>query len=204
MPATPALPDLLVRDARADEVEAVGRLTLQAYEDADILGVDPRYREQLLDAAARADGSHLLVAVSGAALLGTVTFCPHGSSHAEIARADEAEFRMLAVDASASGQGVGRALVADCEQRARALGCTRMVLSVIDHNTKAAALYERLGYRRAPERDWEPVPGVLLRVWDKGLLEPPRRCSACGRRMVVQVMPAGWTATCSEHGAISG
>ncbi|MEV4760103.1 hypothetical protein AB0J86_34075 [Micromonospora sp. NPDC049559] len=31
-------------------------------------------------------------------------------------------------------------------------------------------------------------------------LEPPRYCPACRRRMKVQVLPAGWTATCVEHG----
>ncbi len=31
-------------------------------------------------------------------------------------------------------------------------------------------------------------------------LEPPRYCSACRRRMIVQVTPDGWTARCAEHG----
>jgi len=31
-------------------------------------------------------------------------------------------------------------------------------------------------------------------------LEPPRFCPACRRRMKVQVVPTGWTATCVEHG----
>jgi hypothetical protein len=31
-------------------------------------------------------------------------------------------------------------------------------------------------------------------------LEPPRYCAHCARRMVVQVLPSGWTARCSEHG----
>lgn len=31
-------------------------------------------------------------------------------------------------------------------------------------------------------------------------LEPPRFCAECGRRMVVQVRPDGWCATCSRHG----
>jgi hypothetical protein len=31
-------------------------------------------------------------------------------------------------------------------------------------------------------------------------LEPPRFCPVCRRRMKVQVLPAGWTATCVEHG----
>jgi hypothetical protein len=36
------------------------------------------------------------------------------------------------------------------------------------------------------------------------LLEPPRYCAACRRRMVVQVTPTGWTARCSRHGEVSG
>lgn len=34
-------------------------------------------------------------------------------------------------------------------------------------------------------------------------LEPHRYCALCGRRMVTQVMPTGWRATCSRHGTIS-
>lgn len=31
-------------------------------------------------------------------------------------------------------------------------------------------------------------------------LEPPRYCPECRRRMVVQVLPRGWSARCVEHG----
>jgi hypothetical protein len=34
-------------------------------------------------------------------------------------------------------------------------------------------------------------------------LEPPRFCSQCRRRMVVQVTPTGWTARCVEHGTLA-
>ncbi|HET8658988.1 MAG TPA: hypothetical protein VFM55_08325 [Micromonosporaceae bacterium] len=33
------------------------------------------------------------------------------------------------------------------------------------------------------------------------VLEPPRYCPACRRRLKVQVLPAGWRAVCVEHGA---
>jgi hypothetical protein len=33
-------------------------------------------------------------------------------------------------------------------------------------------------------------------------LEPPRFCSECGRRMIVQVRPDGWLARCSRHGEV--
>ncbi len=33
-------------------------------------------------------------------------------------------------------------------------------------------------------------------------LEPPRYCPNCRRRLKVQVLPAGWHATCVEHGTL--
>ncbi|PNI07695.1 hypothetical protein CXX84_15325 [Arthrobacter sp. AFG7.2] len=32
-------------------------------------------------------------------------------------------------------------------------------------------------------------------------LEPPRYCTACGRRLKVQVSPHTWWASCSRHGS---
>lgn len=34
-------------------------------------------------------------------------------------------------------------------------------------------------------------------------MEPPRYCSQCRRRLIVQVTPTGWTARCSQHGALA-
>jgi hypothetical protein len=50
--------------------------------------------------------------------------------------------------------------------------------------------------------------GELVGTGDHGAcvqareLEPPRYCVVCRRRMVVQVTPGGWTATCRTHGEI--
>jgi hypothetical protein len=38
----------------------------------------------------------------------------------------------------------------------------------------------------------------------RAALDPPRFCSACRRRMVVQVTPRGWSARCVEHGVLTG
>ncbi|MEU5692556.1 hypothetical protein [Actinosynnema sp. NPDC020468] len=35
------------------------------------------------------------------------------------------------------------------------------------------------------------------------VIDPPRYCGECARRMVVQVTPTGWTARCSRHGEIA-
>ena len=47
------------------------------------------------------------------------------------------------------------------------------------------------------EADGQTVP----RAAQLGL-EPPRFCAECGRRMVVQVRPDGWSAHCSRHGLL--
>jgi ribosomal protein S18 acetylase RimI-like enzyme len=95
--------------------------------------------------------------------LGTVTFVSgEGSYSREIAGDGEAEFRMLAVAPEAQGRGVGRALVEECLRRAQALGADRLVLSSGEWMTTAHRLYESCGFRRTPERDWEPAPQVRL------------------------------------------
>jgi len=49
------------------------------------------------------------------------------------------------------------------------------------------------------------VPGLDDPVPDAAVLglEPPRFCEQCGRRMVVQIDPNGWSARCSRHEAIT-
>jgi hypothetical protein len=47
----------------------------------------------------------------------------------------------------------------------------------------------------------EPSGGAVPTAAQLGL-EPPRFCSECGRRMVVQVRPDGWWAKCSRHGLV--
>jgi ribosomal protein S18 acetylase RimI-like enzyme len=97
------------------------------------------------------------------AVLGSVTYVPGPDNRlAELARATEAEFRMLGVAPEAQGRGVGDALVRACIDRARAAGRTGIAISTSTRMRAAHRLYERLGFCRAPDRDWSPVPGVHL------------------------------------------
>ena len=112
-------------------------------------------------------------AAPGAPPLGTVTFAPPGSALTEVAAgAHEAEFRMLAVSPAARGRGVGEALVRACLDRATALGCRRVVISSLSQMRTAHRLYQRLGFAREPQRDWEPRPGIRLRAFAIDLTPP--------------------------------
>lgn len=157
---------LEVRRARPDEHGPIGDLTVRAYATFTLGAADP-YIERLRDAASRAVGAELWVAVDGERLLGNVTYCPPGSPWREISREDEGEFRMLAVDPAARGAGAGTALASLCEERARTHGALGMAISSLTEMTDAHRIYTRLDYERDPERDWSPLPGVHLVAFGK-------------------------------------
>ncbi|MEQ7128620.1 GNAT family N-acetyltransferase [Actinopolymorpha sp. B11F2] len=152
-----------IRVAQSGEHTSAGDLTVAAYVGAGLLPADHSYVHQLGDAKRRAAEAELLVAVDPAgALLGTVTYCPPGSTYREIGRDDEGEFRMLAVSPQAHGRGIGEALVRTCLRRARSEGKRGIALSSSTAMHAAHRLYERLGFARDPRRDWTPAPGVSL------------------------------------------
>ena len=152
-----------LRRARPEDYDAVGKVTLAAY--APMLGeAESSYTDQLRNSEARDSEAELWVAVApdDRDVLGTVTLCREGSPWREIAAAGEGEFRMLAVAPHAQGQGVGEALVRHVLDRFREEGAVAVVLSTTPGMVSAHRLYERLGFGRCPERDWEPLPGVSL------------------------------------------
>jgi predicted N-acetyltransferase YhbS len=152
-----------IRRARREDYAAVGEVTLAAYEP--LLGAaGASYAERLRNAEARDHEAELWVAVApdDREVLGTVTLCREGSPWREIGVADEGEFRMLAVAPHAQGQGIGEALARHVIDRFREEGAVAVVLSSTPLMDAAHRLYERLGFGRCPERDWEPLPGVEL------------------------------------------
>lgn len=208
-----------VRRARPDEYAAVAELTASIYL-AEGWG-DEAYEPVLRDVADRAAQAEVLVATAGGRLVGTVTVATRGGHYAELAAPGEAVVRMLVTDPAARGSGVGEALMRACLAAAVRDGCTLVRLSTQPEMAAAHRLYERLGFVRTPALDWRPVPDLLLLTYELELapvcgqcgrpgdheacrvaarLEPPRYCTRCGRRRVVQVTPTGWTARCVEHG----
>jgi GNAT superfamily N-acetyltransferase len=160
--------ELVIRRARPDEHAAVGALTVAGYDAEGYLvmpdgSYDDHYAGWLGDAAARGRDADLLVAVEGDELLGTATWCPYGSPFAQLAmQPHQGEFRTLSVAPSARGRGVGRALVEDCLDRARAARLTEVLLCSLPEMLPAHRVYARLGFVRRPELDWSPVEGVDL------------------------------------------
>ena len=159
---------LELRRVRPEELAAAGEVCVAAYESF-LTGAEDDYRERLRDVATRDAQAEVWVATLDDRVVGVVTYCPPGSPWREIGRDDEGEFRMLAVDPSAQGTGVGTALARLCEEQARAHGASGMALSSLAAMTAAHRVYARLGYERDPDRDWSPIPGVDLLAFRKDL-----------------------------------
>jgi ribosomal protein S18 acetylase RimI-like enzyme len=159
---------LTIRPAEADEYEAIGEMTVRAYATVgDPIQGTPVYTDyeaELRDVAGRMATCTVLVAVDDAnRLLGAVTYVPGpGTPWSESERDGEAGFRTLAVDPSARGRGVGRALTIACIERARASGRTGLALFTRPAMTTAHRLYGSLGFARDSSRDWEFEPGLWL------------------------------------------
>ncbi|KKD05743.1 GNAT family N-acetyltransferase [Streptomyces sp. WM6386] len=155
--------DIEIRPAKPTEYAVIGEITAQAYLLDDLLtfGESDWYLGELRDVAKRAAAAEVVVALLGGEPIGTVTYVPAGGPMANLARPGEAEIRMLAVSRAARGRGAGEALVRACIDRARAADdCTGMVLSTQQIMHAAHRIYERLGFTRAPARDWDPIQGV--------------------------------------------
>jgi GNAT superfamily N-acetyltransferase len=153
-----------IREATPAEYEAVGDVIEAAYRAVG----DPKfedYVDEVRDVARRARSCPILVAVEEGtgAILGTVSYVPGpGNPYAELERDGEAGMRMLAVDPSAQGRGVGRALVAAVADRARAAGRRGLAINTRPSMVVAHRMYERSGFVRDPARDWEFEPGEWL------------------------------------------
>ena len=84
------------------------------------------------------------------------------SKLSEVDDPDAATIRMLGVANEARGRGIGEMLVLACVDRAREAGLQCVRLDTRTSMASAQRLYERLGFRRDPDHDWSPKPGMLL------------------------------------------
>lgn len=167
---------LSIRDLRADESAALGRLMVEVYsrlEGFPRREEQPRYYEMLanIGAFATKPDTRVLVAVrdDGPLLGGVVYFgdmAQYGSGGTATAVTDASGIRLLGVDPAARGMGVGKALTAACIQLARDRGHARVVLHTTAAMRVAWGMYEKLGFVRAEDLDFMqgalPVFGFSL------------------------------------------
>jgi 8-oxo-dGTP pyrophosphatase MutT (NUDIX family)/glyoxylase-like metal-dependent hydrolase (beta-lactamase superfamily II)/ribosomal protein S18 acetylase RimI-like enzyme len=161
-----------VREAMPSELGAAGQVVAEAYLALPGARRGP-YLERVADAAGRASACTVLVAVEDHRVLGSVSYVADSDNpYADVVRPGEAGFRMLGVAVAEQGRGIGRRLVDACLDLARRDGRTAVAIATSTSMTRAHSLYEQAGFRRAPDRDFEPVAGVALWAFVRPLREP--------------------------------
>lgn len=172
---------LVIREARPEEFEPLGRLMVSVYSSLEgFPGPDeqPRYYSMLasIGQLAGKPDTKLLVAVTERKVIGGVVYfsdmMQYGSGGTATRETGASGFRLLAVDPEARGMGAGRALAKKCIE----LACDRGHRQVIIHTTHAMKtawkMYETLGFARSPDLDFRqealPVFGFRLVLWARG------------------------------------
>jgi GNAT superfamily N-acetyltransferase len=171
-----------IREARADELDAVSELLGRAYAqyipppDAPLTADDrlawENYRQDISDVRSRLADGELIVAEENGRVLGAVTFFPParsaqypGHSSGNDWPTEYASFRLLGVDPDARGRSIGRLLTEACIERARELGASVLALHTTELMDVARELYKRMGWVRAPDYDFYPMPDFCVEAY---------------------------------------
>ena len=159
-------PSILIRPVRPADYDAVRRITRDAYLEAGYFTDDAHpYMAVLADVEHRAEHAEILVAERDGEVVGSVALTFAGQRYTDIAIDGELEFRMLAVDPAVQRGGVGRAMVEQIIEHARALpGIEAVSLTSGSEMIRAHRLYASMGFIRVPERDWV-VPNEDIVLW---------------------------------------
>ena len=149
---------LLVRDAVPADYPAIRDMVIAAYRQyADLIAPDifSPYLADVLDLERHACHGRLLVVEVNGRVRGFVAFYPDASAQGFGLPPGWASGRALAVHPAARGNGAARTLLATGERLAREAGAPVLAFHTVSFMTGAIALYERLGYDRAPEFDYD-------------------------------------------------
>jgi len=150
-----------IREAGPEELDEVESLVKAAYREFQPLMPEAawnRWMENISETIHSPDGV-MLVAHRQGRIAGAVKFYPDArQAHQGQWPAGTASIRLLAVSPASRGRGYGRLLTQACLKRARELSIPAIFLYTGTFMTAARQLYEKLGFKRAPEFDRDPGP----------------------------------------------
>ena len=153
--------DVLTREAKPQELDEVESLVKTAYQEFQPYFPDEHWQgwmDNIRDTVHSREGV-VIVAEDRGRIRGVVKFYPDaGQARLGQWPRPASSMRILAVHPESRGKGYGTLLVNECVRRARALQIPRIYLYTGTFMTAARHIYERLGFKRAPEFDRDPGP----------------------------------------------
>ncbi len=160
-------PNLIIRDARPEELDPVALILKDSYQEYQKNLPPERFKsyvEDMMDVRKRLPESELIVAELDGRLVGTVTMYLHASEE-QVWPKGWSGVRLLGVLPAYRGQGVGRALMDECVRRAKKARLSAVGLHTTEAMATAKRMYERMGFRRAPEYDFHPRPDIVVMAY---------------------------------------
>lgn len=160
-----------IRDAREKERPFIRTQRVKAYQaHAELINEEhwQALKQAISSEADNEEEVELIVAESEGQIIGSVVlFPPHTDAYEGYVDAmDYPEIRMLAVNPEAQGKGVASALIAECIKRSREKGYSFIGLHTGEFMEKAIKLYERKGFERLPQYDFEPAnDGIIVKAF---------------------------------------
>ena len=159
---------LSIRNARDSERKIILDLTIAAYAQYQAVlppGFWTFYQHNLVATVDGEGNGERLVAEQNGSIVGSVMLFPPATNayaSARVSTSSYPEVRFLAVLPQTRGQGVGTALMKECERRAQEAGAQAIGLHTAKVMEAAVRMYERLGYVRTPETDFQANEGVTV------------------------------------------
>lgn len=160
-----------IRKALRNEFEMIRELRVKAYEEhAQYIpkGHWDALRSSILSEEDEQLGVELLIAELDGEVGGSVALFPSkiDAYKGLIDMLEYPEIRMLAVTPQSRGKGVAKALIEECIHRAKVSGSKQIGLHTGEFMETAIRLYERMGFKRVPQFDFQPADdGITVRAY---------------------------------------
>jgi GNAT superfamily N-acetyltransferase len=163
-----------IRTAYDNERDAIRDVTLAAYEEYAAVMPSQRwagYQQTMLATLDEKGLVERIVVEMDKAIVGSVLlYPPNGNAYGGMTNSiGVPEVRLLAVAPTRRGQGIGATLIEECKRRARLSGATVLGLHTTDMMGTAMRMYERMGFVRVPELDFQPAKNILVKAYHLSL-----------------------------------
>lgn len=167
---------ITIREASKHELDFIREQRLRAYEEhaSNIPVAHFEALKQAISSDADVDaGSQLIIAELNGEIIGSVVLCPGNTDAYKglVGMSEFPEIRMLAVSQNARKHGVATKLISECIHRSKQDGAAYIGLHTADFMQGAMRLYERLGFERMPQLDFEPADdGIIVKAFHLRIL----------------------------------
>jgi ribosomal protein S18 acetylase RimI-like enzyme len=167
-----------IRNALESEYSQIGQLMVRVYSQLDGFPKEteqPAYYAMLLNVGelTKKPGTELIIAIDkDNQILGAVVYFSdmkyYGSGGTATQEENSGGFRLLAVENSARGRGIGKSLTQACIQRAKCQNLKQVIIHTTKAMETAWKMYEQIGFNRSEDLDFVqgslPVYGFRLKL----------------------------------------